>query len=332
MTNVVSADDLKFANVRARWLDSPRQVAADLLAAAARPELRDGVSALQARVKAGSLLADFGERDDAIDILRSAAAGSRPGADEDARLMLAISLAQAGDVSEAEKVARESIAAEAAGPQSKMAFSQFMFVAMGFVDAGLPDLALRWADEGVAAASEVRGSRSLKFRAAQIAASLREGVCVRLQAVQEFGQLRSTNASFSDPAWPAVAQGRLLWWPENQYGRLARQVPVLGEVLGRSWQDHTRVVESALRDSARWSPGEPTGQKVDLVAGDFDNFTSFLESRSADPRDRAAMTAYGLEESKTPVVAWPGKPRKPCWCGSGRRYQDCCGTAGHLRI
>ena len=137
MTYVVSADDLKFANVRARWLDGPRQVAADLLAAAARPELRDGVSAMQARVKAGSVLADLGERDDAIDILRSAVADSRPGGDEDARLMLAVTLAQAGQISEAEKVAQESIAAEAAGPESPIAFSQYMFVAMGFADAGL---------------------------------------------------------------------------------------------------------------------------------------------------------------------------------------------------
>jgi hypothetical protein len=37
MTIVVSADDLKLTYLRARWLDSPQQVAADLLAAAARP-------------------------------------------------------------------------------------------------------------------------------------------------------------------------------------------------------------------------------------------------------------------------------------------------------
>jgi hypothetical protein len=326
MTNVVSADDLKFANVRARWLDSPRQVAADLLAAAARPELLDGVSALQARVKAGSVLGDFGERDDALDILRSAAADSRPGADEDARLMLAVTLAQAGEISEAEKVARENIAAEAAGPESPIVFSQYMFVAMGFADAGLRELALRWADEGVAAASAVRSNRAVRIRAGQYAAALHEGVHERLRAAEELGPHRGATANFADPPWPSVLQGRLLWWPDDQYQRLVRLVPALGDVLGRTWPGHTRLVEPVLRGSTLWSPGGPVRQAVQLVAADFDNFTSYLERKTADPRDRAAMTAYGMQESQTPVVTWPPKPRKPCWCGSGRRYQDCCGT------
>ncbi len=324
MTNVVSADYLKFANVRARWLDGPRQVAADLLAAAARPELRDGVSALQARVKAASVLADFGERDDAIDILRSAVADSRPGADEDARLVLAVTLAQLGEISEAESVARENIAVEAAGPESPIAFSQYMFVAMGFADAGLRELALRWADEGVAAASAVRSTRAVRIRAEQYATALREGVHERLRKAEEPGPRSDAAANFADPPWPTVVQSRLLWWPDDQYQRLIRQVPALGDVLGRSWPDHTRLVESVLRDSTRWSPGEPVRQTVQLVAADFGNFTSFLQQQTADPRDRAAMTAYGMQESKTPVVTWPPKPRKPCWCGSGGRYQDCC--------
>jgi hypothetical protein len=101
---------------------------------------------------------------------------------------------------------------------------------------------------------------------------------------------------------------------------------VLRDVLGRSWPDHAWLVESALRESTR-RPGEPVPQTAELAAGDFDDFTSFLQSNQADPRDRAAMTAYGLGEWAAPVVIWPPKSRKPCWCGSGRRYQDCCGAS-----
>jgi hypothetical protein len=102
--------------------------------------------------------------------------------------------------------------------------------------------------------------------------------------------------------------------------RLVRQVPVLREALGQSWQDHARLVESVLSDSTRRSRGEPGRQTVQVVAGDFEGFTSFVGFSGADPRDRAAMTAYGMEEPKAAVVTWPPKPRKPCWCGSGRRY------------
>jgi hypothetical protein len=326
VTNVVSADDLKFAYVRARWLDSPQQVAADLLAAATRPKSLDGVSALQARIRAGGVLADFGDRDAALDILRSAAADSQAGSDSDARLFLAAALAQAGEVAQAEAVARESIAAEAGGHERAIAFSQYLLVARGFAQAGLRDLAMRWADDGVAAASTVRGSRSLRFRAEQIAARMRDGVVAQLRAAQQSGPGGGKTASFVGPPWPAVTNSRLLWWPEDHYGRLVRQVPVLRDVLGRSWPDHAWLVESALRESTR-RPGEPVPQTAELAAGDFDDFTSFLQSNQADPRDRAAMTAYGLSEWAAPVVIWPPKSRKPCWCGSGRRYQDCCGAS-----
>lgn len=324
MTDVVSADDLTFAYLRAKWLDSPQQVAADLLAAAAQPELCDGVSALQVRITAGNVLADYGNRADGIDILRGAVAGSRPGADGDARLFLATVLAQAGEVAEAEAVAAESIAAVAAGPEAPIAFSQYMFVANGFAQAGLADLAMRWADKGMAAAAAVRGSRSLRFRAGQFAAAMREGVQARLKAAEESGPRDGGSPSLPDPPWPAVTNGRLLWWPEVQYGRLVRQVPALAEILGRAWPDHTRLVESVLREHTRWSPGEPVGQVIQPVAGDFDRFASFLLSKGADPRDRAAMTAYGLADQAA-SASWPPKPRKPCWCGSGRSYGQCCG-------
>lgn len=327
MTNVVSAGDVAFACVRARWLvDSPRQVAEDLLAAADRPDLRDGVSASRARAAAVSVLSDFGDLSDAIGILRSAVAQSQPGSDELARFGLASMLAQAGETAEAEAIAHESIAAEAKGKGAgKAAVLPLHFeMARSFARAGLGDQAMWWADEGVAVASSVPGT--LGVRLEQLAMGWRENVCDRLQEVQEFGPDHRRIASFPDPPWPTVTAGRLLWWPEAHYGRLIRQVPVLGDVLGQPWPDHTRLVESVLRDSTRWSPGAPASQTVHLVAGDFDNFTVFLGAQDADPRDPVSLTAYGMQESETPVVTWPPKPRQRCWCGSGRRYRDCCGA------
>jgi hypothetical protein len=61
MSRRFSPDDLAFAYLRARWFDGPRQVAADLLAAAANPEALDGVMAQKIRVKAAIILCDCGE-------------------------------------------------------------------------------------------------------------------------------------------------------------------------------------------------------------------------------------------------------------------------------
>jgi len=120
--------------------------------------------------------------------------------------------------------------------------------------------------------------------------------------------------------WPALCDSCLLWWPEAEYDRLVRQVSQATCFLGGRWSDHVAIVESAMRTAAA-VPAEPAS----LVAATFDDFTTFLLARKADPREATTMTSLTpLMRTASKPVRWPPSPRKSCWCGSGYRYRDCC--------
>lgn len=326
----MSADDVLFATVRARWLESPQKVASDLLEASRHPELLDGVSALQAAVKAGTLLAEFGDADGGIAILRTAVTRSRADSDQGARFMLALALAGTGDVMAAESATDASLEGEP--PGSLKAITQRMAVAQGFARAGHGPLAARWADDAVAAASSAPGGAVVRQAAMRFASSLREQVLEQVQLAGAGGRPMTAGGTakaagtFDVPPWPAVAGDRLLWWPEDQYGRLIRQVPMLAERLGRTRADHFAAVEAELAADVQRSSGTAGKATRTLVAGNIAAFVNFVERENADPRNAAVMTAYGMDLSgPQSVQAWPPKPRKPCWCGSGSRYKECCG-------
>src|SRR5260370_35471388 len=151
----VSADDVLFATVRARWLESPRQVAADVLEARRHPELLDGVSAWQAEIKAGAVLVEFGATEDGIAILRGAVYRSSADRDDGARFMLALALAGAGDVTSAESAPPSNLEREPAG--SAVAATQRMAVGQSLARAGPGALAPRRPDDALAPAGSGRG-------------------------------------------------------------------------------------------------------------------------------------------------------------------------------
>jgi hypothetical protein len=130
------------------------------------------------------------------------------------------------------------------------------------------------------------------------------------------------DAIGAHPSWPACLGGRLLWWPETEYGRLLRQLPEMALVLGSPWRGHTARVQAAMREQA-----DQGADGLTLVAADARRFAQFVEQFDADPAAPPTMTAFtAAAAEKSAPVPWPPKRRAPCWCGSGRRYHDCCGS------
>jgi hypothetical protein len=329
MLSRVDFDDLLFAPERARWLEEPGKVAADLLDAAGHSDRFDGVTAQEVTVRAARLLWDFGERKAGLAILRRVIADNTPDADGLARYELAMVLAQAGDPDEAQAALLDSVSCEEPGSMADVRCRARL--AVDFVYGGHLDLAAEWADSAVDAAEAGKGpQRQAAIRAAN---QSRADVLEKIRVARADGpdaahlvdlRLPGLVGPLDRQPWPALSGGSMVWWPEREYDRLVRQVGEVTNFLGTRWSDHAAIVESAMRTAAAVST-EP----ISLVEASFVGFTMFVAMRKADPREASTMTAFTtFMGTENKPVRWPPPPRKPCWCQSGRRYKDCCERRG----
>jgi uncharacterized protein YecA (UPF0149 family) len=98
----------------------------------------------------------------------------------------------------------------------------------------------------------------------------------------------------------------------------------LRDTLGAPWRAHTARVETAMAaEAARATSG---AEQPSLAAANYEKFAQYLERTGADPRIAAVMTAF-TEDAGTGSGnpgRWPPGRRDPCWCGSTKKYRQCC--------
>ncbi len=344
MPDVWTPDDLRFALIRAAHLESPRQVADDLLAAGQAATRLDGVTALQVQVRAAEVLLRAGERGDSLAVLRRTVRDAGPDADPRTRVAAAAVLAGAGDPAGAEALMMQALQAR---PGGYALFGGLVELSLRFAALGHFDQALRAADEAAAVAARLTGHggrrvrdnpgarlRSLAELAREQILELQHGTPAGEadRADRRAGQhgrgqdlAKPGEGALSQPPWPVLAGSCLLWWPNAEYSRVGRQVPELRDVLGATWREHTARVESAMAVAADTAPAG-SGAALSLAAAAYEKFVQYLERTGADPRLAPVMTAFtehagaGYEHA----ARWPPGQRDLCWCGSKKRYDRCC--------
>src|SRR5260221_3356596 len=120
------------------------------------------------------------------------------------------------------------------------------------------------------------------------------------------------------PPWPALVDGRLLWWPDAEYQRLVAQVPDVRHVIGATWQQHTAKVESTLRAFRHLQPDNRVA--LSLARAEFRAYVRFLELAGSDPRLPEPLTAFtGFAAEHQKPVRWPPGRLDRCWSRSGLR-------------
>jgi hypothetical protein len=350
-----TTDDLLFAVVRASHLEPPRQVAEDLLSAADRPgEGLAGVTPLQARLRAADVLIGAGLADEAIAVGRDAVRAEGQDTDGRARMQASGVLAEAGAADEAAALAL-ALVQERPGPDYGFV-GYLVGLSLLLAGKGYVPQAVQVVDEAVASASSMPGSDGRFHYSASVRDRDRRVGQIKAEAVSAVEKVRDkildmgrraaadgedpveaatcrrrearTNAAAEIAAqrpWPSLTDGRLLWWPSAEYGRLLRQVPEVTGILGGTWRDHTARVESFMSSASR---ADRTARLL-LAHADFAKFAAYLEHSGADPRLSAVQTAFTFHAGAGYhyPARWPPGGRYPCWCGSGRKYQRCCGTA-----
>jgi hypothetical protein len=364
MPGAWTADDLLFALVRAAHFEPPSQLAGRLMSAADQPgTCLSGVTPLQARLRAAEVLIEAGLRDDAIAAARQAVQTAGHDADGSARMAAAPVLADAGAADEAAALA---IAAVRERPGSGyQLFGYLLHLSLYLAGNGHLAQATRIADETAASAASMPGSdgrfhlnatvRALDARAGELKAKTMNLAEMAREEVMEIVRLAAGEGA--DPVeaaarrrlavqrdaaaeidaqrpWPAAVDDRLLWWPHAEYGRLVRQVPEVADILGSTWREHTARVESflavtapATAGAAATTPGTGAAQML-LAHADFAKFVAYLEKAQADPRRSTVQTAFTRHAGAGYAypARWPPGKRFPCWCGSPKKYQRCCGA------
>lgn len=133
----------------------------------------------------------------------------------------------------------------------------------------------------------------------------------------------------SEPGWsPAGVDGThqyataalSVFWPEEQFHILVARWPHLAAHVGATWDQHRQRVERHC------TLLEQEGLRVQQLPGDVSGLITFLTTARKVTKPRGDdLNAYpDLRTVTIPMTAWPPPRTAPCWCGSGRKYKQCC--------
>ncbi|MGH3630908.1 MAG: SEC-C domain-containing protein [Sciscionella sp.] len=114
----------------------------------------------------------------------------------------------------------------------------------------------------------------------------------------------------------------LTFWPEPEYAILVTRWPYLLDHVGTTWDEHRRTLE---RNSAF---AMQQGLTVGHASADVAGFEAFLAERNVQLPSAADLHAYPEFRSNPALRPWPPARTEPCWCGSGRKYKQCCRPHG----
>jgi len=121
----------------------------------------------------------------------------------------------------------------------------------------------------------------------------------------------------------------LAWFPDREYQAALTRWPELAEEgPARGAADHAAYNRAVQRILGEFADGGLTRLQVAPIR--IDEFLPWCQQHAEDPATSQARAAYApnlARRGKPAVLAWPSGRNQRCWCGSGRKYKQCCGSA-----
>ncbi len=119
----------------------------------------------------------------------------------------------------------------------------------------------------------------------------------------------------------------LAWFPADQYLAALRRWPELtAEGTAKDAVDHAAyngALERTLRDYA-----EAGLTRLAIAPIRIPDYLAWCTDRGTDPATPTTRANYAADLARQGgAVGWPPARNQPCWCGSGRKYKQCCGRA-----
>ena len=114
-----------------------------------------------------------------------------------------------------------------------------------------------------------------------------------------------------------------VFWPEAEFHALIARWPHLADHLGATWDEHRRRVERHCALCER------NGLRVEQLPADVPGFEALLADLGVTSPKKDDLLAHpDLRSVTTATLAWPPARTAACWCGSGRKYKQCCRRHG----
>lgn len=130
-----------------------------------------------------------------------------------------------------------------------------------------------------------------------------------------YGESPQTDAE----ALPPMA---VLYWPKAEFKRYLALFPDLAEGYDWNHNGHRGQVREELKMFAA------SGVDLSVAPATVDGLLDFADERGLDPAGSRARSYYAAEIRRVGKdTAWPPEQQARCWCGSGRTYGRCCGSA-----
>ena len=135
----------------------------------------------------------------------------------------------------------------------------------------------------------------------------------------------------ADPSASSAAAGpplvlALAWFPEPEYQQALSRWPELTEEGaakgGKDHADYCRALQRTLQDYS--AAGHP---RLFVAPIWIEPYLDWCAEQDRDPADARAGYAAALAQRGDPtLIAWPPARNQRCWCGSARKYKQCCGS------
>ena len=146
----------------------------------------------------------------------------------------------------------------------------------------------------------------------------------------------------ADPTLPAAAPDgaanragesvvvALAWFPADEYPQALALWPALAtEGAAKGVADHAAYNRALQRTLTEYADAGFTRLRIAAIR--IPDFLAWCQDRGKDPATgptRASYCADLARRGDPGVMVWPPARNLRCWCGSGRKYKLCCGTAG----
>ena len=138
---------------------------------------------------------------------------------------------------------------------------------------------------------------------------------------EELGELFTFTR---DPTEIAEGEGTvtvwaLAWFPKDEWAKAITEWPELLDTMPADHDAYSKQIEANLKAAAAKEPGSP-----DVAPLNVDALIAEYGDEAGELRSRGTMGANVTRSGG--AISWPPGRNDVCWCQSGRKYKNCCGS------